>query len=215
MVHRAEHRSARAGRSGGTGRAVAPRAWSVLWASRSRPDGNIWYTGENAIGKISPAGGTPGGLSLAGLGDEPVLARAITASPDGSLWFTTDSNSIGTITTAGVRLITQGITGQPTLRVTATTNREVYFTEGSSQKIGVVSFCGAVVCQPRVVEAAQDVTIQSALVRPSNVGILVQQLVHGRPVKSDGFHSDITRAACSRCAGTARSTAPGSQTATT
>ena len=26
-------------------------------------------------------------------------------------------------------------------------------------------------------------TIQSALVRPSNVGILVQQLVHGRPVK--------------------------------
>ena len=147
------------------------------------PDGNIWYTGENAIGKISPAGGTPEVFSLAGLSNEPVLARAITAGPDGSLWFTTDSNSIGTITTAGVpSLITQGITGQPTLGITATAN-EVYFTEGSSQKIGVVSFCGAVVCQPRVVKAAQDVTIQSALVRPSNVGILVQQLVQGRPVK--------------------------------
>jgi streptogramin lyase len=147
------------------------------------PDGNIWYTGENAIGEIAPTGGTPEVFSLAGLSNEPVLARAITAGPDGNLWFTTDSNSIGTITTAGVpSLITQGVTGQPTLGITATAN-EVYFTEGSSDKIGVVSFCGAVVCQPRVVQTAQDVTIESTLVRSANVGILVQRLVDGRRVK--------------------------------
>ena len=90
-------------------------------------------------------------FSLAGLSNEPVLARAITAGPDGSLWSTTDSTSIGTITTAGVSsLITQGITGRrPWYHATAT---RCTSPRAPRTKIGVVSFCGAVVCQPRVVK---------------------------------------------------------------
>jgi streptogramin lyase len=122
------------------------------------PGGNIWYTGDNAIGEIAPTGGTPQVFSLSGLSDEPVLARAITAGPDGDLWFTTDSNSIGQISPSGqAQLFTQGITGEPTLGIAATSN-EVYFTEGSSQKIGVVSFCGAVVCQPGVIRLSDGST---------------------------------------------------------
>ena len=148
------------------------------------PDGNIWYTGLNAIGRIAPTGGTPTVFSLAGLSNEPVDARDITAGPDGGLWFTTDSNSIGFISTNGVPgLITQGITGQPTLGITATSN-EVYFTEGSSDKIGVVSFCGAIVCLDHPVLLSENsIAIQGALARPADVGILVQRLVDGRPVK--------------------------------
>jgi streptogramin lyase len=148
------------------------------------PDGNIWYTGLNAIGRIAPTGGTPTVFSLGGLSNEPVDARDITAGPDGGLWFTTDSNSIGFISTNGVPgLITQGITGQPTLGITATSN-EVYFTEGSSDKIGVVSFCGAIVCLDHpVVLSENSIAIQGALARPADVGILVQRLVDGRPVK--------------------------------
>ncbi len=148
------------------------------------PDGNIWYTGLNAIGRIAPTGGTPTVFSLAGLSNEPVDARDITAGPDGGLWFTTDSNSIGFISTNGVPgLITQGITGQPTLGITATSN-EVYFTEGSSDKIGVVSFCGAIVCLDHPVLLSENsIAIQGALARPADVGILVQRVVDGRPVK--------------------------------
>jgi streptogramin lyase len=122
------------------------------------PNGDIWYTGDNAIGEMAPTGGTPQVFSLTGLSDQQVLARAITAGPDGNLWFTTGANSIGEISTSGqAQLFTQGITGEPTLGIAATSN-EVYFTEGSSQKIGVVSFCGAVVCQPGLIRLSEGST---------------------------------------------------------
>jgi streptogramin lyase len=73
----------------------------------------------------------------------------ITAGPDGNLWFTTsdtvttggrESGQLGMITTAGVpTMITQGITGLGTFGIAATST-QVWFTEGASDRLGVVSF---------------------------------------------------------------------------
>jgi streptogramin lyase len=107
------------------------------------PDGNLWFTSENAIGRLSPSGT---GLTLFPV---PVVPDQITAGPDGNLWFTTsstatvdgrESGELGRITTAGVpTLFTQGITGIGTFGITATPT-QVWFTEGASDRLGVVSF---------------------------------------------------------------------------
>jgi streptogramin lyase len=107
------------------------------------PDGNLWFTSENAIGRISPSGT---GLTMFPV---PAVPDQITAGPDGNLWFTTSSTvtvdgrengELGMITTAGVpTMITQGITGVGTFGIAATST-QVWFTEGASDRLGVVSF---------------------------------------------------------------------------
>jgi virginiamycin B lyase len=76
-------------------------------------DGNLWFT-ENGAGKISRM--TPAGVvtsfalpqvpppvgSPAGTADTTPHPTAITAGPDGALWFTGRPGEIGRITTAGV-----------------------------------------------------------------------------------------------------------------
>lgn len=109
------------------------------------PDGNLWFTSDNAIGTLSPSGT---GLRLFPV---PALVAPdqITAGPHGTLWFT-DSNpetangreagELGTITTAGaVTMFSQGITGLATFGIAATPT-QVWFTEGASDRLGVVSF---------------------------------------------------------------------------
>jgi virginiamycin B lyase len=107
------------------------------------PDGNLWFTSASAIGRISPSGT---GLQLFPV---PVVPDQITAGPDGNLWFTTsdtvttggrESGQLGMITTAGLpTMITQGITGLGTFGIAATST-QVWFTEGASDRFGVVSF---------------------------------------------------------------------------
>ena len=109
------------------------------------PGGNLWFTSDNAIGTLSPSG--------TGLRLFPVPALVdpdqITTGPDGNLWFTDsnpetangrESGELGTITTAGaVTMFSQGITGLATFGIAATPT-QVWFTEGASDRLGVVSF---------------------------------------------------------------------------
>src|SRR5688500_3292966 len=62
------------------------------------PDGNLWFTNGNSIGRITPAG-------VVSIFTDPSIssARGIAAGPDGNLWFTNQgNNSIGRITPGGV-----------------------------------------------------------------------------------------------------------------
>ncbi len=99
----------------------------------------------DAIGTLSPNGT---GLRLFPV---PALVAPdqITAGPHGTLWFT-DSNPVttngretgelGMITTGGsVTMFSQGITGLATFGIAATPT-QVWFTEGASDRLGVVSF---------------------------------------------------------------------------
>ncbi len=65
------------------------------------PDGNLWFTETQKIGRITPAGViTEFPLPVLWLGSGP---NKITAGPDGNLWFTeTAGSGIGKITTSGV-----------------------------------------------------------------------------------------------------------------
>jgi virginiamycin B lyase len=58
------------------------------------PDGNMWFTVGNQVGKISPITGiiTQYSISTANAGP-----YGITAGPDGNLWFTEEIGKIGKI----------------------------------------------------------------------------------------------------------------------
>jgi streptogramin lyase len=76
-------------------------------------DGNLWFTenGAGKIGRMTPAGAVtsfalpqvpPPAGSAAGTASTTPHPTAITAGPDGALWFTGIPGEIGRITTAGV-----------------------------------------------------------------------------------------------------------------
>jgi streptogramin lyase len=61
------------------------------------PDGNVWFTEANKIGRITP-NGTISEFPLPETGNSPC---GITAGPDGNVWFTDLHNKIGRITPTG------------------------------------------------------------------------------------------------------------------
>jgi streptogramin lyase len=85
----------------------------------------------------------------AGIPGTPSIPGPVVEDPDGNLWFTTSgtvttggrqTGELGMITTAGVpTMSSQGITGLGTFGITATST-QVWFTEGASGRLGVVSF---------------------------------------------------------------------------
>ena len=76
------------------------------------PDGALWFTGvDGKVGRITTAGvvtefavppAPPAAGSSPGTPGAVVDPWAITAGPDGALWFTTSDEHVGRITTAGV-----------------------------------------------------------------------------------------------------------------
>jgi streptogramin lyase len=110
-------------------------------------DGDLWYTAIDAVGRVSVTGGSQLTIPL------PVTPNQIVAGPGSStdLWFTTASTvtgpggseqgALGMITTTGTpasTLLTQGITGQGTFGITATST-QVWFTEGAADRLGVLT----------------------------------------------------------------------------
>jgi len=113
-------------------------------------DGDLWFTAADAVGRVSVAGA---GLQTLPLKVDPdqIVAQPGSAS---ELWFTTpdsvagsgghESGAVGTVTvspsgTLSSSLVTQGITGLATFGITATAT-QVWFTEGASDRLGVISF---------------------------------------------------------------------------
>src|SRR5207248_1690576 len=112
-------------------------------------DGNVWFTADGGIGRITPAGvvtefraGITAGSGLSG----------ITAGPDGNLWFTESDETlvigrIGRITTAGVvtEFDSGGVypTGNPS-EITAGPDGNLWFTGPITGKIGRMTPAGVV-----------------------------------------------------------------------
>jgi len=88
------------------------------------PDGNLWFTGAGAIGRITPSGS----ITLFPVpGSAP---GAITAGPDGNLWFLDNgTGKIGRITTAGLVTEFSVPTASTLQRITAGPDGNLWFTE--------------------------------------------------------------------------------------
>jgi RHS repeat-associated protein len=113
------------------------------------PDGNLWFTEGvgNKIGRITPAGvitefPIPSSSNACGTPSPSTCPAAITAGPDGNLWFTEQyGNNIGNITPAGV--ITEfpvpTILSRP-FGIVAGPDGNLWFTEILANNIGKVNF---------------------------------------------------------------------------
>jgi virginiamycin B lyase len=101
------------------------------------PDGALWFTESNYIGRITTAGAV---TEYA----QP-NAAAITAGSDGALWFTAFANYIGRITTAGA--ITSYQLPKATVisggNITSGPDGALWFTQSGANYIGRLSTAGA------------------------------------------------------------------------
>jgi streptogramin lyase len=113
-----------------------PTASSVPTGIAAGPDGNLWFTAGDNIGRITTAGVITEFLAVSGPG--------IAAGPDGNLWFTAGDN-IGRITTAGV--ITEfpiPTAGSDPFGITAGADGNLWFTENFGNKIGRITTGGII-----------------------------------------------------------------------
>src|SRR3954470_20389799 len=106
------------------------------------PDGNLWFTESDRVGRITPAGvvtefstGITPGAGLAG----------IAAGPDGNLWFT-ESDRVGRITPAGVVTeFSTGITpGAGLAGIAAGPDGNLWFTEHAANRVARITPLGVV-----------------------------------------------------------------------
>jgi len=101
------------------------------------PDGNIWFTTGDGIGKISPVGvATLLPASIPG-------AKGITTGPDGNIWFTT-ATSIGKITTAGVVTTFTDPKIAAANDIAPGPDGNLWFTNASGNSIGKITTAGIV-----------------------------------------------------------------------
>ena len=108
------------------------------------PDGNLWFTDPDGIGKITPSGAVTEYSTGITPGARPF---GIAAGPDGNLWFTEYLGSrIGKITTSGtVTEYSTGITaGSRPWGIAAGPDGNLWFTEWYSDRIGKITTSGAV-----------------------------------------------------------------------
>jgi streptogramin lyase len=94
------------------------------------PDGNLWFTGANYVGRFTPTG-TVTEFTVAPLtGEAP---SAITAGPDGNLWFTESGEfgpRIGRITPTGTITEFSLENGAHPIGITAGPDGNLWFTTG-------------------------------------------------------------------------------------
>ena len=104
------------------------------------PDGALWFTNGNSIGRITTAG-----IVTNYTGPSIDIPAGITAGPDGALWFTNfGNNSIGRITTAGtVTNYTDPGIDNP-LGITAGPDGALWFTNYGNNSIGRITTAGMV-----------------------------------------------------------------------
>jgi streptogramin lyase/putative cell wall-binding protein len=108
------------------------------------PDGNLWFTGVNGVGRINPA---TGAIHIFSTGPAPYDAPTfLTVGPDKNLWFTLIfAHAVGRITPAGVvTIFTAGISGD-TVAITSGADGNLWFTESTyGGSIGRITPAGVV-----------------------------------------------------------------------
>jgi len=102
-------------------------------------DGNLWFTEQNKIGKISPLTGqiTEYNIPIANAGP-----KGITNGPDGNLWFTeANANQIGKISPLTGQITEYNIPTNDSypVRITAGPDGDLWFTEQNGNQIGKIS----------------------------------------------------------------------------
>lgn len=105
------------------------------------PDGNLWFTDSNKIGKITTSGTVTEYSLLSAFG----IPHGIASGPDGNLWFTDRSLSrIGRITTSGVVTEFSLPGGSEPYGIAAGPDGNLWFTDEETNKIGKITTSGAI-----------------------------------------------------------------------
>ena len=107
---------------------------------RSGPDGALWFTTEDGIGRIT-TNGTVTSYSVGVPVSSPSGSGAITVGPDGALWFTTE-DGIGRITTTGVVTPTRSAACSTLSGITSGPDGNLWFT--AEDGIGRITTTGVV-----------------------------------------------------------------------
>jgi virginiamycin B lyase len=125
------------------------------------PDGALWFTNSNSIGRITTAG------AVTTFGDPAIVhPQRITTGADGALWFTNDASfppcrgSIGRITTAGVVTTFTDPSICAPFGITAGPDGALWFTNCCSptSSIGRITTAGAVSNFPGAYGVLGDIT---------------------------------------------------------
>ena len=118
------------------------------------PDGNLWFTENNAIGCMSTDGVIIGTYSVTA-GRSP---SRITVGSDGNLWFTEPStNTIGCMSTAGGLVGEFAVTaGSTPSEITAGPDGNLWFIENGTGKIGCMSTAGVLIGEFAIPTASSD-----------------------------------------------------------
>jgi virginiamycin B lyase len=107
------------------------------------PDGALWFTEINQIGRITTTGSiTEFTIPIVGAINFPF---DITAGPDGALWFTENTtNKIGRITTTGSITLYPVPTAGDVLGIATGPDGALWFTEEGANKIGRITTSGTI-----------------------------------------------------------------------
>jgi streptogramin lyase len=102
-------------------------------------DGNVWFTEADAIGRITPGGDVTSFDLAAGAG----APRALTAGPDGDIWFVIEEPAaVGRISPSGsVTTFPLSGEGQPSAITTGPAG-DLWFTEPKAGRIGRITAAG-------------------------------------------------------------------------
>jgi streptogramin lyase len=102
-------------------------------------DGNFWFTEADGIGRISPGGDATSFDLVEGTG----APRALTAGPDGNVWFVTEEPAaVGRISPSGsVTMFPLSGEGQPSAITTGPAG-DLWFTEPKAGLIGRITVAG-------------------------------------------------------------------------
>jgi streptogramin lyase len=124
------------------------------------PDGNVWYTKQQGIGKMLPSGsfteyGAPGGAETGG----------IVKGPDGNMWYTEpDVDRIGNITMSGqTKDLPLPGTGREPYDITLGPDGNLWFTEQTGNNIGRMTPAGVVTEYPLLTPASNPEAITTGM----------------------------------------------------
>lgn len=129
-------------------RYAAPASTLPIPAAAQAAGGGIWFiAGSSKIGRIGTAGTALGNVStftIPAFNGEPKAASAIARGPDGAMWFTQTTGSIGRITEHGVVTQTAFSLSPQLTAIAAGADGAMWFASAAPGYLGRISMQGLV-----------------------------------------------------------------------
>jgi streptogramin lyase len=124
-----------------------PEKTEAKWITAG-PDKNLWFTGQDLVGKITTSGAVTEYALPAGSKPE-----GIATGPDSNLWFAeSGTKKIGKITTSGT--ITEYSVGAEPKLITAGPDGNLWFTEKTADKVSKINTEGVVLAEYSLPESS-------------------------------------------------------------